>query len=65
MGACDKTNDPDCDGFYDTIPGTYARGSDNCPGVYNPAQLSGPANADGVVDGGPVDDPDGDGIPTY
>jgi hypothetical protein len=66
VGPCDLANDPDCDRFYDTIPGTGERGGDNCPGVYNPAQLDNlDINGNGLSDDGPKLDQDGDGIPDY
>jgi hypothetical protein len=66
VGPCDLVNDPDCDRFYDTIPGTGERGGDNCPNFYNPAQFDSPdLNGNGLPDDGPKQDQDGDGIPDY
>lgn len=66
VGPCDFVNDPDCDRYFDTIPGTGERGSDNCPGVYNPAQFDAPdLNKNRIADDGPKQDQDGDGIPDY
>ncbi|MCC6646274.1 MAG: trypsin-like serine protease, partial [Polyangiaceae bacterium] len=71
-GPCDTTLDPDCDRFYDAPICTVTNGKetckldDNCPGVYNPAQLASPdVDGDGQADGGPNADADRDGVPDY